>query len=94
MAKRIIYTDKAFADIDRIIDFNNFRNKSNQYSRKLLSLLKKRLLLLSKQPLSGINTNEEDQLVLIWDSYYIFYKINDSSIEVTSIYHQKEDVSR
>ena len=63
MAKRIIYTDKAFADIDRIIDFNTFRNKSNTYSRKFLSLLKKRLLLLSKHPLSGISTEVIDQLV-------------------------------
>jgi hypothetical protein len=36
MAKRVIYTNKAFDDIDRIIEFNNLRNKSKTYSRKFL----------------------------------------------------------
>jgi len=37
MAKVVIYTDKAFDDIDRIIEFNNRRNKSTTYSRKFLT---------------------------------------------------------
>ncbi len=94
MAKRIIYTDKAFADIDRIIEFNNLRNKSNTYSNRFVFRLRKRLIQLSHHPLSGLTTNSSDAMLLIWDKYYIFYSVNETSIEVVSIYHQKENVSR
>ena len=94
MAKRIIYTDRAFADIDRIIEFNNLRNKSNTYSNRFVLRLRKRLIQLSQHPLSGLATNTSDAMLLIWDKYYIFYSVTDTSIEIVSIYHQKENVSR
>jgi len=93
MVKIISFSDKAYADIDRIVEFNNLRNRSDTYSNKFLKRLEKRLLLLEKQPLVGINTDEADVLLLIWDSYYIFYIIYDTTIEIASIYHQKENVN-
>jgi plasmid stabilization system protein ParE len=90
MAKRVIYTDRAFADIDRIIEFNTLRNKSNTYSNRFVL----RLIQLSQHPLSGLATNTSDAMLLIWDKYYIFYSVTDTSIEIASIYHQKENVSR
>jgi len=94
MAKRIVFSRKAFIDIDRIIEFNNRRNKSDTYSRKFLIKLNKRLKLLQKHPLTGIATDEENVLLLVWDQYYVFYSCTDSAIEIKSIYHQKEDVLR
>jgi len=46
MAK-VVYTNKAFADIDRIIEFNDIRNKSNTYSKKFLAGLKQRAVKIS-----------------------------------------------
>ena len=94
MAKRIVYTDRAFADIDRIIEFNNLRNKSNIYSNRFVLRLRKRLIQLSEHPLSGLTTNTSDAMLLIWDKYYIFYSVTDTSIEIVSIYHQKQNISR
>jgi hypothetical protein len=94
MAKRIVFSKKAFIDIDRIIEFNNLRNYSDTYSRKFLIKLHKRLKLLQKHPLSGIVTDEEHVLLLVWDQYYVFYSCNDAIIEIKSIYHQKENVIR
>ena len=94
MAKRVIYTDNAYADIDRIIKFNNLRNRSTAYSRKFLSKLKERLLNLSKHPFSGLKTDDEDVLLLIWDNYYVFYIPGETFIEIVAIYHQKEDIIR
>jgi toxin YoeB len=94
MAKRVVYTDQAYADIDRIIEFNNFRNKSKTYSKKFLSGLRKRVAELPKQPLIGLKTDEPDVLMLIWDSYYIFYTVYGAVIEIEAIYHQKENVKR
>lgn len=94
MAKRVIYTDKAFNDIDRIIEFNNKRNNSTTYSRKFLSALKKRLVKLSQQPYSGMRTDEPGAYLIVWDNYYIFYSPGENSIEIAAIYHQKENVLR
>ena len=95
MAKRIaiVYSDEAFSDIDRIIEFNDLRNKSTAYSKKFVSELRKRIIKLSKQPLSGIKTDMEE-LLLVWDKYYIFYLFNGTSIYIKAIYHQKENVTR
>ena len=94
MAKRIVFSKRAFLDIDRIIEFNNRRNQSDTYSRKFLAGLHKRLKLLQKHPLTGIATDEENVLLLVWDQYYVFYTCNDVTIEIKAIYHQKEDVLR
>jgi len=94
MAKRIVFSRKAFLDIDRIIEFNNRRNQSDTYSRKFLIKLHKRLKLLQRHPLTGVRTDEENVLLLVWDQYYVFYSCDDLTIEIKSIYHQKEDVVR
>lgn len=94
MVKTIIYSKKAFTDIDRIIEFNNLRNSSTTYSQKFVSRLNKRLLQLTKHPLSGMRTDLEGRFLLVWDNYYIFYRLNESSIEISSIYHQKENILR
>jgi plasmid stabilization system protein ParE len=92
MAKRIVFSRKAFIDIDRIIEFNNRRNQSDTYSRKFVTGLHKRLKLLQSHPLTGVATDEEGVLLLIWDLYYVFYSCDDKTIEIKSVYHQKEDV--
>ena len=92
MAKRIVFTKKAFADIDRITDFNNRRNQSDAYSKKIVLGLSKRLNSLQKQPLTGIRTDGGLTLLLVWDQFYIFYRHNETTIEITSIYHQKENI--
>jgi plasmid stabilization system protein ParE len=94
MAKRIVFSKRARIDVARITDFNNYRNQSNTYTKKLFTKLTKRLKLLLKHPLTGLKVDGEDGFLLIWDNYYIFYDLDDTSIEVTSIYHQKEDITR
>jgi len=42
----------------------------------------------------GIETSRENIYVLIWRKYYIYYKNTNTLIEITAIYHQKENVSR
>lgn len=94
MAKRIVFSKKAFLDIDRIVEFNNKRNKSDTYSRKFVAGLHRRLKLLQKHPLAGVTTDEENILLLIWDQYYVFYSCDDLTVEIKAVYHQKEDVIR
>jgi len=94
MAKRIVFSKKAYADIDRIVEFNNLRNRSDRYSKRFIKNLNKELKLLIKHPQIGVATDEPGQLLFIWDDYYVFYIDYEVDIEITSIYHQKENISR
>ena len=94
MVKKIVFSRKAFADIDRIVEFNNLRNKSDTYSRKFLRTLNKHVKTLGKQPFIGLVTDEPEELLFIWDNYYVFYIVERSTIQITSIYHQKENLIR
>lgn len=92
MAKRLVFSKKALTDIDRIVDFNNQRNKSDTYSKKFIKNLHNQLKLLIKHPLIGKRTDLPEILLLVWDKFYIFYKNSDTTIEIRAIYHQKEEV--
>jgi len=94
MVKRLIVSRNAYLHLDRIIEFNDLRNQSTTYSRKFIKALFKELELLKKFPLMGIETSRENIYVLIWRKYYIYYKNTNTLIEITAIYHQKENVSR
>lgn len=94
MVKRLIVSRDAYLHIDRIVEFNNLRNQSDTYSRKFLKALFKELELLKKFPFMGIETNRKNTFLLVWDDYYIYYTVIENTIEIKSIYHQKENVSR
>lgn len=94
MAKRLIVSRGAYTDIDRIIEFNNTRNQSDRYSTKFLKALFKEFDKLQIHPLMGMQTNKAQNMVLIWNSYNIYYQVSDSFIEIKAIYHHKEKASR
>ena len=91
MAKRLIVSRNAYRDIDRIVEFNDVRNKSTTYSKKFVKSLSKEFKRLTKLPFMGIETEQEGMLLLVWDNYYIYYSITETVIEIRAIYHQRED---
>lgn len=95
MARRVILSAKAYADIDRIVEFNNNRNQSDSYSKKFVKGLYIQFKVLEKYKTVGIKTIDKNSFVFIWDEYYIFYNLTDhDDVEISSIYHQKENISR
>ncbi len=95
MARQVILSAKAYADIDRIVEFNNRRNHSEAFSKNFIKTLFAQFELLKTYPSIGIKTSENETLVFVYDEFYIFYALNAlGDIEVSSIYHQKENISR
>lgn len=92
MVKRLIVSRNAYLDIDRIVEFNDLRNHSTNYSRKFVRGLFREFNLLKRFPLMGMNTSKENVYLLLWDHYYIYCSITETAIEILAIYHQKEDV--
>lgn len=93
MARRVILSAKAYADIDRIVEFNNRRNRSEIYSKKFVKALYKQFQLLKNYQFAGIRTSQNGMFVLIYDKFYIFYNLRADDIEITLIYHQKENIT-
>lgn len=93
MAERLTFSRKAFLDLDRIVEFNDGRNYSTTYSKKIIRGLFKRLNKLVYFPDVGQNTDIENQFILIWTDFYIFYLIENKTIVISRIYHQKENVA-
>jgi len=42
----------------------------------------------------GIETGRDDTYLLIWNTYYIYYVITETAVEIKTIYHQKENIIR
>lgn len=93
MAKGLIISRSAYLNIDKIVEFNNNRNKSETYSKKLIRELYLKFDQLIQNPLIGIKTSHPSILLLIWDQFYVFYQIKESTINILSIHHQKEDIN-
>jgi len=91
MAKKLIVSRQAYINIDEIVEFNNFRNKSDVYSTKFVKKLFKEFQSLSKQPFMGKLTSK-NTYVLIWDSYCIYYLIDDVKVTILSVNHQKQNI--
>lgn len=93
MVKRLIISQAAFADIDRIVAFNNERNQFDAYSRKFIKSLFNRFNKILITPKLARKTNLNNQFLIIWSDFYIFYYIEKDYILISKIYHQKEDIS-
>jgi len=91
MAKRLIVSRKAYFNIDEIIEFSKLRNKSDTYSTKFVKLIFKEFKLLLKHPFMGKPTSK-NTYVLIWNSYCIYYLIDDNEVTILSVNHQKQNI--
>ncbi|MBC7916165.1 MAG: type II toxin-antitoxin system RelE/ParE family toxin [Pyrinomonadaceae bacterium] len=95
MAKRrLVISRSAYLDIDRIVEFNNTRNQSDTYSKKIIKGLFSYFNVLIVNPNIGIKTNDPKVLLLVWDLFYILYEVSNNLIIILSIYHQKENLKR
>jgi plasmid stabilization system protein ParE len=92
MARRLVFSRAAYQDIERIVEFNNYRNQSDSYAEKFVNGLLIRLKKLLPFPYAGEKTDIENQYLLVWDDFYIFYRFDSELVLVSKIYHQKEDV--
>ncbi|TKB96969.1 type II toxin-antitoxin system RelE/ParE family toxin [Pedobacter cryophilus] len=94
MAQRLIISSAAFDDFDRIIAFNNNRNHSEIYSKKIIKGLFDRFKKLAQNPRLGLRTSQANIYLLIWTDFYIYYKYTDqhSDIIIINVFHQKENI--
>jgi plasmid stabilization system protein ParE len=94
VARRIVWTSTAKSQLIDILEFFNFRNKSNLCSKKLNKQFQTELKLLILQPNIGKKTTKINVRGLLIENYFIFYEINEKHIVILSVWNTKQNPDR
>ena len=94
MAKRIIWTPNARDEKKKILAYWLKRNKSNVYPKKLNTLFKQAIYLIANKPIPRRITDFEDVYVKIVRDYKIFFKEDENSIYIISIWDTRQDPNK
>jgi len=86
MAKQIIWSLQAQEDRKQILSYRNNRNQSTTYSKKLHTLFKDALKLVSQFPQIGRQTDIENIRIKLVKDYLIVYEEDQTSIYILKIW--------
>ena len=89
--RKIIWAPEANLDLLKILEYFHKRNGSKTYSRKLYLKIRKSVRLLSKHPFLGLQTDDENIRNLIEGDYAIFYKLDNETVFILSIWDCRQD---
>ena len=97
--RKVVWTRNAEIQLQKLLDFFVFRNRSNQYSQKLYRKFKSELKFAAKNPEIGIRTKLNQIKGLIISDYILFYEITEDKIIVLKVWDSKQnpdklDISR
>ncbi len=76
------WTPVAEEQLNDVLWFYTNRNGSSAYSIKLLGKITRKLQLVSKNPYSGMKTDEDGLRMVFVDNVKIFYSVHGRTIEV------------
>ncbi len=88
---KIKWSVEAKSDLLDILEFYIEHNKSNIYSKKLNSRVKRSITLLTKNPLLGKQTDEKQVRALITGEYQIIYEVFKELILIIMIWDCRRD---
>jgi plasmid stabilization system protein ParE len=91
MAKRIIWAPQAVADRIQILDYWYKRLGTKEYSRKLDTMFKESVELLSEFPFLGRQVQNRGERVFVKDHYQIFYLHNEDHIRILHLWDSRRN---
>lgn len=92
MAKRnIVWTRTADIQFVGILEYWVKRNKSTNYSKKLVKLVSERTKQISEEPLIYKATDFKDIRVASLGNFSIYYKVSDEKIIITAFWDNRQD---
>lgn len=92
MAKRtVVWTKTADIQFVGILEYWIKRNKSNAYSKELVSLVTDRTKQIAKTPFIYRSTDFKDIRAASMGKFSIFYKVTDEQIIVTAFWDNRQD---
>ena len=91
MALEISYSPQFFDSLEAILNFFDERNGSDRFSKKLLKMSHKQILLLKTMPEIGRLTDFPSVRVLFVERFGIVYQIRDKVVLIIDIYSCETD---
>ncbi len=91
MALEISYSHQFFDSLEAILNFFDERNGSDRFSKKLLKMIHKQILLLKTMPEIGRLTDFPSVRVLFVERFGIVYQIRDKVVLIIDIYSCETD---
>jgi addiction module RelE/StbE family toxin len=91
MARKIVWTKIAQEERKNIFKYWNNRNKSTLYSKKLQSLFKESLNLISQNPNIGKLTDIEGVRIKIVRDYLLYYQITSNKVYVLMVWDSRRN---
>lgn len=89
--RKIKWSHRAKLDLLEILDFYYKRNGTKTYSKKLNTKLRASIRLLEKQINLGVQTDILNIKNLIEGDYNIFYEISTTTIEIITIWDNRQN---
>lgn len=91
MALEISFSPQFFDSLEAILNFFDERNGSDRFSKKLLKMIHKQILLLKTMPEIGRLTDFPSVRVLFVERFGIVYQIRDKVVLILDIYSCETD---
>ena len=91
MALEISFSPQFFDSLEAILNFFDERNGSDRFSKKLLKMIHKQVLLLKTMPEIGRLTDFPSVRVLFVERFGIVYQIRDKVVLIIDIYSCETD---
>jgi toxin YoeB len=91
MALEISFSPQFFDSLEAILIFFDERNGSDRFSKKLLKMIHKQILLLKTMPEIGRLTDFPSVRVLFVERFGIVYQIRDKVVLIIDIYSCETD---
>lgn len=91
---RIIWTQTAIRQREKIFEYWNNRNKSNSYSKRINSVLYKKIDFLKSNPLIGIEIEDFDGRVLSFEKYGLVYRISQNFVFILAFWDNRQNPNK
>lgn len=89
--KQIVWSPRANEEFKSILEFYLDRNESNSYSLKLLNAVDSLLILIKEHNNLGRLSSNKTTRVLPFESFLLFYEIEEQKIHVMSIWDNRQN---
>lgn len=91
MVEKIIWTVKAKKELIEILQYWIERNKSNNFSSKLNSLIESQLNLIIEQPKIGRKTDIPNVYIKVIHKYLLYYEFINNTLYILTIRHGSQN---
>ncbi len=95
MAGRVVvWTETAAKQRREILNYWTERNKSTDYAKKLLTLIKKKITVIQKHPETGKEVDFPQSRVAAMGHFSIFYQIKTDQLIIIAFWDNRQDPRR